>query len=264
MDFSTYQRLLFERNERILTITLNRPDALNSTDDRLHAELARVFTEVSEDPETDIVILTGAGRAFSAGGGYEAMQNTIDNPERFEKLSIEARRIVYSLIDCPKPIIAKVNGHAIGFGATLALFCDIVIAAEHAKIGDPHVKIGYVAGDGGAVIWPQLLGYAKAKEYLLTGDVLSAADAEKIGLISRSVPAEQLDEVVLTIAQKIAANPAKAVQWTKLSVNAGLMPVARAVLETSMAYERLSIFTEDHREAVAALRDKRKPVFKGR
>jgi enoyl-CoA hydratase len=264
MDFSQYQRLLFERTGRLLTVTLNRPDALNATDDLMHSELARVFIECTDDPDTDVIVLTGAGRAFSAGGGYEAMQRTIDEPERFEKLSAEAKRIVYSMLDCPKPIIAKVNGHAIGFGATLALFCDIIIAADHARIGDPHVKVGFVAGDGGAVIWPQLLGYAKAKEYLLTGDILLAPDAAKIGLINYAVPAAQLDQAVADFAAKLLANPAKAVQWTKLSINVGLKPVAHAVLEASMGYERLSIFTQDHKEAVAALREKRPPVFRGR
>jgi enoyl-CoA hydratase len=264
MDLSKYTRLLFERDGRILKITMNRPEELNATDPAMHTELSHVFTECNEDPDTDVVIITGAGRAFSAGGGYESLQAAIDNPERWEVLSVEARRIVYSMIDCQKPIIARVNGHAIGFGATLALFCDIVVAAEHAKIGDPHVKVGLVAGDGGAVIWPQLLGYSKAKEYLLTGDLLTAADAERIGLISRAVPADQLDEVVNGIARKIAANPAKAVQWTKLSINVGLKPLAHTVLENSMGYERMSARTEDHAEAVAALREKRSPVFKGR
>jgi len=264
MDFSHYQRLLFERNGRLLTITLNRPEALNATDDLLHTELARVFIECTDDPDSDVIILTGAGRAFSAGGGHEPMQKTIDDPERFEKLSAEAKRIVYSMLDCPKPIIAKVNGHAVGFGATLALFCDVVFAADHARIGDPHVKVGYVAGDGGAVIWPQLLGFAKAKEYLLTGDLLLAPDAVKIGLINYAVPAAQLDQAVADFAAKLLANPTKAVQWTKLSINVGLKPIAHAVLEASMGYERLSIFTEDHREAVAALREKRTPIFRGR
>jgi enoyl-CoA hydratase len=264
MDFSNYQRLLFERSGKLLTITLNRPEELNATDDCMHAELARVFTECTDDAETDVIILTGAGRCFSAGGGYESMQRTIDNPDRFEKLSAEAKRIVYSMLDCPKPLIAKVNGHAIGFGATLALFCDVCFAAEHAKIGDPHVKVGFVAGDGGAVIWPQLLGYARAKEYLLTGDLLAAVDAAKIGLINYALPADQLDKAVLDFAAKIMANPIRAVQWTKLSINVGLKPLAHAVLDASMGYERLSLFTEDHREAVAALRDKRKPIFTGR
>lgn len=263
MDFSRYQRLLFERNGRLLTITLNRPEVLNSTDDLMHSELARVFADCTDDPDSDVIVLTGAGRAFSAGGGHESMQKTIDEPERFEKLSLEAKRIVYSILDCPKPIIAKVNGHAIGFGCTLALFCDVIFAADQAKIGDPHVKVGYVAGDGGAVIWPQLLGFARAKEYLLTGDVLLAVDAAKIGLINYAVPAAQLDQAVADFAAKLLANPSKAVQWTKLAINVGLKPIAHTVLEVSMGYERLSIFTEDHKEAVAALREKRAPSFRG-
>lgn len=264
MDYSSYQELLIERSGRILTITLNRPDFLNATNDRMHFEISRIFIDVADDFEVDVVILTGAGRAFSAGGGFEAMQQTIDNPQRFDRLAIEAKRIVYSMLDCPKPIIAKVNGHAIGFGATLALFADIVVAADHAKIGDPHVKVGYVAGDGGAAIWPHLLGYAKAKELLLTGDLLTASEAAALGLISRAVPAEDLDHAVQTLAGKIAANPAKAVQGTKQSINAGLKPSVHSVMETSMALEALSCRSEDHAEAVAALREKRPPKFTGR
>jgi enoyl-CoA hydratase/carnithine racemase len=264
MDFSHYQRLLFERNGRLLTITLNRPEALNSTDELLHSELARVFIDCATDPDSDVIILTGAGRAFSAGGGHEAMQKTIDEPERFERLAVEAKRIVYSMLDCSKPIIAKVNGHAIGFGATLALFCDVIFAADHAKIGDPHVKVGYVAGDGGAVIWPQLLGFARAKEYLLTGDLLLAAEAAKIGLINHAVPAAQLDQAVADFAAKLLANPSRAVRWTKLAINVGLKPIAHTVLEASMGYEHLSVLTADHREAVAALREQRPPRFSGR
>jgi enoyl-CoA hydratase len=263
MDFSSYERLLLQRDGRVLTITLNNPEALNSTTGGMHAELARVFAECADDTGSDVIILTGAGKAFSAGGGYESMQRIIDEPSRFEVLAAEAKRIVYSILDCPKPIIAKVNGHAIGFGATLALFCDVVFAAEHAKIGDPHVKIGYVAGDGGAVIWPQILGFSKAKEYLLTGRLLTAVEAERIGLINYAKPADQLDEAVRQFVDELLANPTYATRWTKLAINVALKPIAHTVMEAWIAYERLSVFTDDHREAVAALREKRAPVFKG-
>jgi len=264
VDYRGYEKLLFERDGRMLTITLNNPDALNSTAGTMHAELARVFTELADDEQCDVAILTGAGKAFSAGGGFEGMQRMIDEPMRFEVAGNETKRIVFSMLDCPKPIIAKVNGHAIGLGATMALFSDIIFMAEHAKIGDPHVKVGYVAGDGGAVIWPQLLGYAKAKEYLLTGRLLTGKEAEKIGLINYALPAEQLDAAVLDCANQILANPSRAVQWTKLAINVGLKPIAHTVMEASLAYERLSAMTQDHREAVAALREKRTPVFRGR
>ena len=135
MDISSYPGLRLTYAGRILTVTLDRPEQLNAADEVMHGSIARVFNDCADDRETDVVILTGAGKAFSAGGDYKAMQLSIDNPGRFDRLAVEAKRIVFSMLDCPKPIIAKVNGHAIGFGATLALFSDIVFAASHARIG---------------------------------------------------------------------------------------------------------------------------------
>jgi enoyl-CoA hydratase len=143
------------------------------------------------------------------------------------------------------------------------LFCDLIVAANHAKFGDPHVKVGYVAGDGGAVIWPQLIGYARAKEYLLLGDTLTGEEAAKIGLITRAVPAEELDQVVDNYAQRLAGGAARAIQWTKLSINIGLKQLATSILDASIAYEALSNRTKDHQEAVNAFREKRAPRFTG-
>lgn len=263
MDTSCYPGLSLTRSGRVLTVALDRPGQLNAADEGMHTSIARVFNDCADDPETNVVILTGVGKAFSAGGDYSAMQLSVDNPGRFDRLAVEAKRIVFSMLDCPKPIIAKVNGHAVGFGATLALFSDIVFAANHARIGDPHVLAGYVAGDGGAAIWPQLIGYARAKEFLFTGRLLTAVEAEKIGLINYALPAEELDGAVQAFADRLSEGATKAIQWTKLSVNVGLKAIVHPVMEASMAYESLSVRTEDHREAVAALREKRAPVFRG-
>ena len=264
MDLASYQRLLLTLENRILTITLNRPEQMNATDQIMHTEISNIFHEISGEPDIDVVILTGAGKAFSAGGGYESMQLSIDNPARFDRMAIEAKRIVFSMLDCQKPIIAKVNGHAVGFGCTLALYADLIYMNEASKIGDPHVNIGYVAGDGGAAIWAQRIGYTKAKHYIFTGDLLTGKQAAEIGLINHAMPLAELDAAVQTCAEKLAAQPAKALQWTKLAMNVGMKQTVHPVLEAGMAYEYLSMRTEDHREAVAALRDKRKPVFKGR
>jgi enoyl-CoA hydratase len=263
MRFSDYQATQFRRDGKVLHATFNRPDTLNAVDPELHHDLNRLFGDVAEDPETHVLVITGAGRAFSAGGNIEQMQKLIDRPELFAEDMGSAKRLIFSMLDCPKPVIAKVNGHAMGLGATLALFSDIIIAADHAKIGDPHVSVGYVAGDGGAVIWPQLIGYARAKQYLLTGDHLLAAEAAQIGLINRAVPASDLDKVVDDFAQRLANGASKAIQWTKLSINIGLRQVAASVLDASMAYEALSNNTRDHAEAVAAFREKRPPRFTG-
>ncbi|WP_434664175.1 enoyl-CoA hydratase-related protein [Paraburkholderia sp. A3BS-1L] len=264
MNFVDYQHISFSRRGRILEITLNRPEQLNAFNARLHAEMARVFTDANNDLDSDIIILTGAGRAFSAGGDFAAMKNGFDDPDAFRSTAREAKQIIFSLLDCEKPIIVKMNGHAIGLGATIALFCDVIFAADTAKIGDPHVGVGLVAGDGGAVIWPQLIGYARAKEYLLTGEPLSASDAASIGLINHAVPAAQLDERVNEFAGPLAAGAQKAIRWTKVSANIGLKQLAHSIMDTCISYEWLSSKSDDHREAVNAMLEKRKPVFTGR
>ncbi|MDB5921058.1 MAG: enoyl-CoA hydratase [Massilia sp.] len=264
MNFSTYNTILFECNDRILTVTLNRPDKLNAVGEEMHEELARLFTDIANDPDVDIVVLTGAGRAFCSGGDIDWMQKMIDHPGQFEKTAREGKQIVFSMLDCEKPIIAKLNGHATGLGATIALFCDVIFASEKTKIGDPHVSVGFVAGDGGAVIWPQLIGYAKAKEYLMTGQLMSAATAEKCGLINHVVAPEELDQAVASFAAGLSKGAIKAIKWTKMSVNIGLKQLAHSIMDTSIAYEALSNVTKDHQEAVNAFREKREPVFSGR
>jgi enoyl-CoA hydratase len=263
MDFSRYKVIVFRRDGRVLHATFNRPEALNAIDEQLDSELALLFGDVTADAESHVLVLTGAGRAFSAGGDVEQMQRVIDRPELFLNGMARAKQLIFSMLDCPKPIIAKVNGPAMGLGATIALFSDLIIAAHHAKIADPHVKVGYAAGDGAAVIWPQLIGYARAKEYLFFGDSLTGEEAAKIGLINRAVPAEDLDKVVDEYAQRLANGASRAIQWTKLSVNIGLKQLATSILDASLAYEALSNLTQDHQEAVNAFREKRPPRFTG-
>jgi len=263
MNFDAYQTLQFKRRGRVLEITLNRPDKLNAVDEQMHEELSRLFVDVGADADSDVVVLTGAGRAFSSGGDIDWMQKMIDVPTSFEKTAREGRQIVFTLLECEKPVIAKLNGHATGLGATIALFCDVIFAADNAKIGDPHVSVGFVAGDGGAVIWPQLIGYARAKEYLMTGELMSAAEAERIGLINHALPAAELDARVAQFADRLAAGATKAIRWSKMSVNIGLRQLAHSILDASLAYEAMSNRTADHQEAVSAFRERRAPVFRG-
>lgn len=261
--FKDYETITFSREGRILTITLNLPDTLNAVNAKLHTELSRVFLDANDDPDSDIVVLTGAGRAFCAGGDVDWMQDSIDNPEMFTLTGIEAKRIIFSQLDLEKPLICRMNGHAMGLGATIALSCDVVIAAEKAKIGDPHVSIGLVAGDGGAVLWPQLIGYLRAKEYLLTGDPIPAPEAARMGLINRAVPADQLDDDVYGLARRLAGGARKSIRWTKVVANLPLKQLAHSMMDASIGYETLSNISKDHQEAVSAFREKRKPAFTG-
>ena len=263
MNYDTYKTLSFSYRHRILTVALNRPDKLNAVNALMHYELSRVFYDITIDDDTDIVVLTGAGRAFSAGGDLDWAEGMIDDRAGWERTRVEAKRIVLGLLDCEKPILAKLNGAAVGLGATVALLCDVIFAAESARIADPHVSVGLVAGDGGALIWPQLIGYARAKEYLMTGDRLTAQKAEAIGLINHCVPDDELDATVDAFADRLAAGATRAIRYTKIAVNIGLRQIAHALMDASIAYESMTNQTADHREAVRAFIEKRPPEFTG-
>ena len=177
-----FDTLLLQRDGRRLTITMNRPEVLNAFGAVMHREIVEALDFARSDPGSDIVILTGAGRAFSAGGDIVRMQEFTRDPTLFDAEGEDAKRLIFTLLEIDKPVIARVNGPAVGLGATIALFADVIFAADTARIGDPHVSIGLVAGDGGAVIWPALIGLHRAKEFLITGEILSEAKAAHIGL----------------------------------------------------------------------------------
>jgi enoyl-CoA hydratase len=261
MDYATYTCIRAERSGRVLTLTINRPAVLNAVNAALHEELSRIFYDAAADAAADVIVLTGAGRAFCAGGDIDWMQAAIDAPESFEDTVVEAKKIIFGLLDCEKPIVCRMNGDAVGLGATIALFCDVIVAADSARIGDPHVRVGLVAGDGGALIWPQLIGFARAKEFLLTGDLIAAPEAARIGLINHAVQAAELDAKVAAIVGKLVNGATKAIRWSKVAVNIPLRQLAHSMMDASLAYEALSNRTADHKEAVAAFREKRKPKF---
>ncbi len=263
MNYEGYENIRFERRERILRVTLDRPDRLNAVNAALHGELSQLFYDIAQDEATDVVVLTGAGRAFCAGGDVDWMQDEIDHPSRFNLTAAQAKRIVFGILDCDKPIVCRMNGDAVGLGATLALLCDTIFATDTARIGDPHVKVGFVAGDGGALIWPQLIGYARAKQFLLTGDLIAAPEAARMGLINEAVPEGELDARVDAFANKLASGALHAIRWTKTVINIGLKQLAHSTMDAAVAYESLSNRTSDHQEAVNAFRDRRKPKFSG-
>jgi enoyl-CoA hydratase len=262
MNTDDYQRIRITRRDRVLVLTLDN-GKVNAVDARMHRELARVFLDAQDDEDSDLVILTGQGRAFCAGGDTDWFRQQIDDPRTFRAIAPEAKRIVSSLLDLEKPLICRLNGPAAGLGATLALMSDIIVAADTAVIGDPHIKVGLVAGDGGAIIWPQLIGFARAKELLMTGDLLPATEAARMGLINYAVPADQLDAKVDEIATKILGNPRWAVRWTKTVANIPLKELAARLSDPAVAYEILSNMTEDRREAVAAFVERRPPNLTG-
>ena len=260
-DFAT---LRLERVGQVLRVTIDHPSSpLNAVDDRLHQDLAALFAGLKRENEARAVLLTGRGRAFSAGGDF-AWFPTLQEPGRLEALRRDAKQLIWDMLDVEIPIVAAVNGHAMGLGASIALLCDVIFMADTATIGDPHVKVGIVAGDGGAAIWPLAVGPARAKEYLLTGDALTAAEAERIGLVNRVVPAAELDAAAMAFAARLAAGAPLALRYTKLAVNKLVKDALNVAFDTSTALELLTFRSEDHQEALAALREKRPPAFKGR
>ncbi|MGH8444087.1 MAG: enoyl-CoA hydratase/isomerase family protein [Solimonas sp.] len=263
--YESYRSLKIERRGAILVVTLDNPPT-NAADLGTHRELSTIFEDIAHDDETRVVVVTGAGsRAFSAGGDIDVMIDQFSNTESLRTQIGEAHRLLHALLMLEKPVIARINGHAIGFGATLALFSDISYAVETAKIADPHVGVGLVAGDGGALIWPLLIGYARAREYLLTGDPIVARDAAAIGLITRAYPTlEALDEATYAMAGRLANGAGKAINGTKTAINLVLRGQIAGLIEAHGALEFMSKFSDDHREAATAFKAKRKPVFTGR
>lgn len=251
-DLATFETIEMHRDGRRLNLTMNRPDMLNAFNAKMHSEIVDALAFAGADDGSDVIVITGAGRAFSAGGDISRMQHFIDNPDDFDAEAEDAKRLVFTLLDIEKPVIARINGAAVGLGATIALFCDVTFAATSARIGDPHVNIGLVAGDGGAVIWPQLVGFHRAKEFLLTGDIMTAEKASEIGLVNHVVPDSELDTRVDAFCDKLLSGAQQAIRWTKATMNIELKRVAQAVMDTGLDYEARSIRSDEHRERVAA------------
>ena len=261
---TTFATLQLERIDQVLRVTIAHPSSeLNAVDEKLHSDLTALFASLRREDEARAIVLTGRGRAFSAGGDFNWFPE-LQQPDRLEALRRDAKQLIWDLLDVEIPIVAAVNGHAMGLGASIALLCDVIFMADTATIGDPHVRVGIVAGDGGVAIWPLALGPARAKQYLLTGDPLKAEEAERIGLINKVVPAADLQAEAMAFAQRLAAGAPLAVRYTKLSVNKLIKDALNVAFDTSTALELLTFHSEDHKEALAAWREKRKPVFKGR
>jgi enoyl-CoA hydratase len=263
MQYSEYEHLLFARKDNgILLITINRPEVLNATNSRLHWELSRVWLDIAEDDQTNVVVITGAGRAFSAGGDLEMIEQMAGNAANIARAWKEAGDIVFNMTNLDKPIISAINGVAVGAGLAVAFMADISIASEAMRITDGHLRLGVAAGDHAVIIWPLLCGMAKAKYYLLTADFIDGKEAERIGLVSLCVPPDQLMTKAMEVAQKLAKGPQQAVRFTKRALN-GWLKVAGPAFDASLALEMMGFFSPDLAEGVKAIREKRQPSFPG-
>ena len=258
--YEGYEQLKFSRRGLVLTVTMDNPP-VNAAGHVLHAELARVFKDIQCDDECNIVVLTGAGRCFSGGGDLNQMLANLEDGATILREMGDAPDIVKSLLALEKPTIAHVNGHAMGLGASLALMCDVVFANEAAKIADPHVLVGLSAGDGGALMWPHLIGYARARHHLLTGEPLTGREAAEIGLIYKALPEAELASAVAHYADRLAAKPYQALSATKVSINMALCRQALADADSHVRLETLSMISNDHKEALQAMLEKREPQF---
>jgi len=254
MSEGNYNYLLVERRESgVAVITMNRPEILNAINWDMHHELEQAFVDLDADKSVRAIVLTGAGRGFCSGGDQKSIDNgEIPSPTR------GGRHLIRNMLEVEVPIVAAVNGVAVGLGATLALFSDVIFAQSTARFADTHVTAGVVAGDGGAVIWPLLIGPVRAKHYLMTGAFISAAEAASMGMINEVVVDRDVREVAIEYAEVLASGPRDAIAWTKYSVNKIIKNYAHLLLDTSIALESITFSSPERREAVAAFAEKRK------
>jgi enoyl-CoA hydratase len=247
--------ILVRHDGAISTITFNRPDRLNALDPATLLEFMDVLHEEDLDPQTTAIVLTGSGRAFSAGGDIKSFGSASDH-----RVNRRGWHLVYRMLEVEKPVVAMVNGPAMGLGLTIALLSDLVVAAEDAVLGDPHVGLGAVAGDGVAIVLPLVIGPHRAKELLLTGRSVSGAQAAAMGMINQAVLPEDLESVVYALAKELAEQPTYALRATKMVVNRYVRWMAGQVLDVALAYEEISRGLPEYREAVAKWKDRQNPT----
>ena len=259
--YDKYETFLVEYPQpRVLKLTFNKPERLNALDVVGHRELTYIWRDIDDDEDIDCVILTGNGRAFSAGGDFSMIKEIISDEKVRARVWKEARDLVYNIINCGKPIISAINGPAVGAGLVAGLLADISIVSKSVSITDGHTRLGVAAGDHAVILWPLLCGMAKAKYYLMTCDRLSGEEAERIGLVSMCVEDDELQATALEVAEKLAAGAPNAIRWTKFALNNWLR-MAGPSFDASTALEFLGFASAEGREGVAALQEKRPPNF---
>lgn len=258
---SSYTRLKFaEPAPKVLEVVLSNPNRLNAADAEMHRELAYVWRDIDQDPTVAAVVVRGEGGVFSSGGDFALIQEMISQYDALVRVWKEARDLVYNVVNCGKPIVSAIEGPAVGAGLAVALLADISVAAHNARILDGHTRLGVAAGDHSVLIWPLLIGLNKAKYYLLLNESMSGQEAERLGLVSRSVPAEEVQSEALRIAQKLAAGSPTAVRWSKYALNNWLRMFGPN-FDTSLALEFLGFLGPDAAEGLRSLREKRPPCF---
>jgi len=261
MDTERYEYLNLDLEDGgVLVVTLGNEPRLNAVTATGHRELVEVWLDVDRSPEIRAVLLRAKGRAFSAGGAYEMIDEIMADQTGHRRVLKEARELVRNIIECSKPIVSAINGPAVGAGLAAALMADIPVAGRAARIIDGHTNIGVTAGDHAAVIWPLLVGMAKAKYYLMTNEPLTGEEAERIGLVAKVVDDEELEHFTMELAKQLAAGPAEALSWTKHTLNHWLR-MAYPIFDASVAYEFLGFHAPDAAEGMAAVKEKRPPNF---
>jgi 2-(1,2-epoxy-1,2-dihydrophenyl)acetyl-CoA isomerase len=258
-----FRTLLIDRTGPVATVTLNRPDARNALDLAMRTELLAALDEVEADPQARVLIVTGAGGHFCAGGDVKLMREgrwtAAQGRERVEALN----RLVVRLVDFPRPTIAMVDGVAVGAGCNLALCCDLIVASDRARFGEVFGKIGLVPDGGGSWLLPRVVGLARAKELVFTADVVDAAEALRVGLVNRVVPAADLQAATRALAEQIAAGPPVALRLAKRLLNRGAVSDLRTAIDEEALSQAIAITSEDHQEGLRAFFEKRAPRFGG-
>lgn len=261
LAYESYEYLLTEMvEEGILRVTMHSPGRLNAAHAGMHTELAKIWRDIDADPDVNVVILTGSNGAFSAGGDLELVKDMSENFDVLTRVWKEARDLVYGVINCEKPIISAMEGPAVGAGLAAGLLADISIAAKDARIIDGHTRLGVVAGDHAAIIWPLLCGMAKAKYHLMLCETVTGEEAERMGLVSLSVEQSEVQEKALEVARKLNRGSKTALRWTKYSLNNWLR-MAGPTFDTSLALEFMGFNGPDVREGRASIVEKRRPHF---
>lgn len=261
MNFDDYERLSFERKDNgVLLVHIDRPEKYNAADKRMLTEFVTVWPDIEADEETRVVVITGRGKAFCAGGDLEEELDKVANYSAIIESMEEARDLVENMVACNKPIISAINGPAAGAGLVVALLADISIIGEEVQFTDGHLNIGLAAGDHSVLIWPLLCGMAKAKYYLLTADRMDGRTADEIGLVSKAVPRADVLTEALTVADRLGRGPQHALRWTKRSLN-GWLRQAMPAFEASLALEMITLFSDDVREGITSFLERRPASF---